>query len=162
MNIRDFEQMYLTELQEIHSVEDQLSRALPKMAEIAHNPQLKGAIEGHLGETKSHVERVASILQRHNADPREHEDQSMQSIIGEANKWAHMLENPGLRDAGLIASAQRIEHYEIAVYGTLASWAKQLGHEEDADTLFGILEEEKSADERLTALAKDVINPQAA
>lgn len=162
MNVTDFQQMYLAELQELYSAEDQVAKALPGMADMAHNPQLKGAMEGHLGQTQSHVQKLEGILKRHNVDPRAHQDQSMKSIIGEADRWAHMIENPDLRDAGLISSAQRIGHYEIAVYGTLASWAKRLGHEEDASTLHAICEEEKSADEKLSELAKSAINPQAA
>jgi ferritin-like metal-binding protein YciE len=161
MNVTDFKQMYLAELQELYSAEDQLAKALPGMAEMAHNPQLKGAMEGHLGQTQSHVQRLESILKRHNIDPREHQDQSMKSIIGEADKWAHMIENPDLRDAGLISSAQRIGHYEIAVYGTLATWAKRLGQEDDANTLHAICEEEKNTDEKLTELAKSTVNAQA-
>jgi len=102
------------------------------------------------------------MLRRHKIDPRAHKDQSMKSIIGEADKWAHMIEAPSLRDAGLIASAQRIGHYEIAVYGTLASWATQLELGEDADTLHAMLDAEKSADDKLTELARNVVNPQAA
>jgi ferritin-like metal-binding protein YciE len=89
-------------------------------------------------------------------------DQSMQAIVREAEKWARLVQDPDLRDAGLIASAQRVEHYEIAVYGTLATWAKQLGLDEDERTLHAILEEEKRTDERLTGLAKWIINPDAA
>jgi ferritin-like metal-binding protein YciE len=86
----------------------------------------------------------------------------MQAIVREADRWARMVSDPDCRDAGLIASAQRVEHYEIAVYGTLATWAKQLGLEEDQRTLHAILEEEKRTDEKLTDLAKRVINPEAA
>lgn len=84
----------------------------------------------------------------------------MQSLLQEAEKWAGMVKDPNLRDAGLIASAQRVEHYEIAVYGSLATWAKQLGWEQDLQALLG-LEEEKQADEKLSALAKRVVNPDA-
>jgi len=86
----------------------------------------------------------------------------MQAIVREAEKWAKMVQDPDLRDAGLIASAQRVEHYEIAVYGTLATWAKQLGSDEDERTPHAILDEEKRSDETLTGLAKQVINPDAA
>ena len=86
----------------------------------------------------------------------------MQAIVREAEEWARMVQDPDLRDAGLIASAQRVEHYEIAVYGTLATWAKQLGLDEDERTLHANLGEEKRTDETLTRLAKQVINPDAA
>ena len=83
-------------------------------------------------------------------------------LVREASKWADMIPDPDLRDCGLIASAQRIEHYEIAVYGTFATWAKQLDLQRDLSTLLGNLEEERSADSRLTEIAKEIVNPDAA
>jgi ferritin-like metal-binding protein YciE len=162
MNVNDFRQMYVTELQELRSVEAQLTGALPKMAEVANHPELKQAIQSHLEETRSQRDRLDTVLRRHGAEPREHVDQSMQAIVREAEKWARMVQDPDLRDAGLIASAQRVEHYEIAVYGSLATWAKQLGLDEDLQALLAILEEEKRTDERLSQLAKRVVNPDAA
>ena len=162
MNVNDFRQLYVTELQELRSVEDQLVQALPKMAEVAQNPRLKDAIQTHLELTRSQRERLDGALKRHGADAREHRDGSMETIIREADRWARMVQDPDLRDAGLIASAQRIEHYEIAVYGSLATWAKQLGLDEDVQALLAILEEEKRTDERMSMLAKRMINPDAA
>ena len=91
-----------------------------------------------------------------------HVDQAMQAMLREAEKWATMVQDRDLRDAGIIASAQRVEHYEIAVYGSLATWAKQLGLDEDLPALLDILEEEKRTDESLSTLAKRVVNPDAA
>jgi len=162
MNVDTFRQMYVTELQELRSVEAQLADALPKMAEVANHPEFKQAIQSHLEETRAQRDRLDTVLRRHGAEAREHMDQSMQAIVREAEKWARMVQDPDLRDAGLIASAQRVEHYEIAVYGTLATWAKQLGLDEDERTLQAILDEEKRTDETLTRLAKQVINPDAA
>lgn len=162
MNIETLKDLYIAELQEARSVEAQLAEALPKMMEAANAGDLKHALNEHLGETRSQLDRMDTILQRHGAQARAHSDQSMQTIIAEAEKWAGMVDDPACRDAGLIASAQRIEHYEIAVYGTLATWARQLGLEEDAETLRTILAEEKSADDTLTGLAKGDINSQAA
>ena len=162
MNVTDFRQMYVTELQELRSVEAQLTEALPKMADVANHPELKQAIQSHLEETRAQRDRLDEVLCRHGAEAREHMDQSMQAIVRQAEKWARMVQDPDLRDAGLIASAQRVEHYEIAVYGTLATWAQQLGLDEDERTLQAILDEEKRTDETLTGLAKQVINPDAA
>jgi ferritin-like metal-binding protein YciE len=162
MNIDDFRQMYVTELQELRSVEAQLVDALPKMAGVANHSELKQAIQSHLEKTRSQRDRLDEILRRHGAEPREHVDQSMQAIVREAEKWAKIVQDPDLRDAGLIASAQRVEHYEIAVYGTLATWAKQLGLDDDQRTLHAILEEEKRTDEKLTGLAQEIVNPDAA
>jgi ferritin-like metal-binding protein YciE len=162
MNLENFRDMYLTELQELRSVEAQLVEALPKLADVACRPELKQAIQAHFDETRSQQSRLDEILRRHGADPREHVDQAMQAMLKEAEKWAGMVQDQDLRDAGLIASAQRVEHYEIAVYGSLATWAKQLGLDEDLQTLLGILEEEKRTDESLSTLAKRVVNPDAA
>jgi len=155
-------QIYISELQEQRSAEEQLIQALPKMAEMAHDAGLGAALQEHLRETRGQLDRLDEILARHGAEPRAHTDRSMETILGEAGKWAMMIDDPEPRDAGIIASAQRVEHYEIAVYGTLACWAGQLGLAEDADALLAILEEEKSADEKLSELAKREVNPQAA
>jgi ferritin-like metal-binding protein YciE len=162
MNVDSFREMYVVELQELRSVEAQLTEALPKMAEAANHPELRQAIQGHLEETRSQRDRLDEVLRRHGAEPREHVDQAMGAIVREADKWAKMVQDADLRDAGLIASAQRVEHYEIAVYGTLATWAKQLGLDEDQRALHAILDEEKRADEKLTGLAKRIVNPDAA
>ena len=162
MTVNDFRQMYVTEVQELRSVEAQLVDALPKMVEVASHPELKQAIQSHLEDTRAQRNRLDTVLRRQGTEAREHMDQSMQAIVREAEKWARMVQDPDLRDAGLIASAQRVEHYEIAVYGTLATWAKQLGLDEDERTLHTILDEEKRADEKLSALDKRIVNPDAA
>jgi len=161
MNVENFRAMYKAELQEACSVEAQLVQALPKMAEVANSDRLKQALRMHLEETRGHQQRVEQLLRAHGAEARDHTDQSMQAMIREAEKWAGMVQEPALRDAGLIASAQRVEHYEIAIYGTLATWAKQLGLDEDVRTLHEILEQEKEADNKLTDLAKANVNPTA-
>jgi ferritin-like metal-binding protein YciE len=162
MNVDNFREMYTAELQELRSVEAQLVGALPKMADMASHPELKQAFQSHLEETRSQQSRLDEILRRHGAEPREHVDQAMQAMLQEGEKWAHMVQDQDLRDAGIIASAQRVEHYEIAVYGSLATWAKQLGLDEDLQALLAILEEEKRTDERLSTLPKRVVNPDAA
>jgi ferritin-like metal-binding protein YciE len=162
MNVDDFRQMYVAELQELRSVEEQLIHALPRMSNMAQHPDLKQAIMDHWEETRGQRERLDEVLRQHQVNPREHQDSSMEAILAEAKRWATMVEDRDLRDAGLIASAQRVEHYEIAVYGTLATWAKQLGLQEDLRILLEILDEEKRTDEALTELAKQIINPDAA
>ncbi len=162
MNVDNFREMYIAELQELRSVEAQLVEALPKMADMASHPELKQAIQTHLEETRWQQSQLDEILRRHGVDPREHVDQAMHAMLKEAEKWAGMVPDQDLRDAGLIASAQRVEHYEIAVYGSLATWAKQLGLDEDLPALLDILEEEKRTDDKLTTLAKNVVNPDAA
>ena len=163
MNVTSLRDLYIAELQEIRSVEEQLVEALPQDGRCGQ------AIRNSSRRSKPTWRRPArskpvvdEILRRHNAEPREHVDQAMQAMLQEAEKWASMVQDQDLRDAGLIASAQRVEHYEIAVYGSLATWAKQLGLDEDLQALLAILEEEKRTDERLSRLAKRVVNPDAA
>jgi ferritin-like metal-binding protein YciE len=162
MNVTSLRDLYIAELQEIRSVEELLVEALPRMADVAGHPELKQGIQTHLEETRAQQSRIEEILRRHSAEPREHVDQAMQAMLREAEKWANMVQDRDLRDASTIASAQRVEHYEIAVYGSLATWAKQLGLDEDVQALLAILEEEKRTDERLSMLAKRMINPDAA
>lgn len=161
MAIDNLRKMYLSEIQEQRSAEEQLVQALPQMAELASDAGLAEALQGHLRETRTQLDRLDQLLSAHGAEPRAHEDSSMTRIIEESAKWANMIDDPQARDAGIIASAQRVEHYEIAVYGTLATWAKQLGLENDMETLLEILDEEKAADEKLTGIAKSEANPQA-
>ena len=162
MNIDDFRKMYVAELQEARSVERQLAGTLPRMAEKAAHADLKEALEAHLAETQSQLDRLDTLLDGHTAPIGRHEDQAMQAILGEAAKWLDMFEDQDLRDAGLVASAQRVEHYEMAVYGTLAAWARQLGLDDDAEVLHDILEEERKADAKLTEVATRILNPDAA
>ena len=162
MNVDDFRRMYVIELQELRSVEDQLVRALPKMAQLVEHPGLRSALELHLAETRSQRDRLDELLNRHNAGTREHEDGSMAAILREGERWAKMVSDRDCRDAGIIASAQRVEHYEIAVYGTLATWARQLGLHDDARVLHSILQQEKAADEKLSRLAEQGVNREAA
>ena len=162
MNVGDLRTMYIAELKELRSVEDQLVTALPKMAQLVEHPRLRQALERHLAETESQRDRLDELLKRHNATAIAHEDSSMRAIIREADRWAGMVSDADCRDAGIIASAQRVEHYEIAVYGTLATWAQQLGLSEDHRVLRTILAEEKRTDAALTRLAEGGVNREAA
>jgi ferritin-like metal-binding protein YciE len=161
VNIDHFRDMFIAELQEARSVEELLGGALGKMAEAADNSDLAEAFRLHVAETHLHQRSVEGILGELGAEPREHEDQAMRALVGEAEKMMSMVESGPLRDAALIASAQRVEHYEIAVYGTLATYAKCLGLDEVKQKLADILEEEKATDERLSDLADGIINPSA-
>ncbi|WP_339637880.1 DUF892 family protein [uncultured Sulfitobacter sp.] len=162
MQINSFKEMYVSELQEARSLEAQLTSALPEMIEKTDDADLKQALQDHLSETQNHLERVGEILQRHGATAEDHKDQSMVRLVSEAEKWAEMIKDRDQRDAGIIASAQRVEYYEMAVYGTLSAWAKQLGFGEDEEDLRAILAQERAADDKLTRLAEREINPSAA
>jgi len=162
MEIDNFWKIYVAELQELRDVEDQLVEALPRMGQLVASPQLRQALESHLNETRAQRTEIDRLLLQHNAIPTKHEDSSMRALIREADRWATTVTDPECRDAGVIASVQRIEHYEIAVYGTLATWARDLQLETDFQTLDRILEQERRADATLTRLAKTRINSEAA
>jgi ferritin-like metal-binding protein YciE len=158
MEITTFKDMYLAELQELVSCEDQFAQCLLRMAEVASNPNLKDVLVQHQQATQIHKQRLEAILQKHGRSPRAHTDQAMQALVNECQKMIEMLKGNELRDAGLIASAQRLEHYEIAAYGTAAALADQLDLPADQKTLHRSLEEEKQTDIRLTQLAKGEVN----
>ena len=162
MQINSFKEMYVSELQEARSLEAQLTSALPEIIEKTGDADLRQALQDHLSETQNHLERVGEILRRHGATAEDHKDQSMVRLVSEAEKWAEMIKDRDQRDAGIIASAQRVEYYEMAVYGTLSAWAKQLGFGEDEEDLRAILAQERAADDKLTRLAEREINPSAA
>ena len=162
MPVSHLRDLYLAELQEMRSAEALMARTMPTLAERATDEGLSRMLAGDVEETRNHAERLGAILARHGADVAEHRDQSMAALVSETEKWSGMIAEPQCRDAALVASAQRLQHYEIAAYGSLAAWAKQLGFEEDLEALLAILEEEKRADDTLTDLAKRVVNPQAA
>jgi ferritin-like metal-binding protein YciE len=172
MQITNFKNMYIAELQELVSMEGQLADELPRMAEAASHPSLKNILMHHRDETQVQRQRLESILQKHGANPRAHTDQAtqalvfytdqaMQALVNETEMILAMLEGNNLRDAGLIASAQKLEHYQIAAYGTVAALAGELDLRDDQQMLHESLEEEKQADLRLTKLAKREVNPDA-
>jgi ferritin-like metal-binding protein YciE len=161
MEISNFKDMYLAELQELINVEEQLADALLRMAGAASHPALKRVLIHHRAETGTQRERLASILEVHGASPTAHTDQAMQTLVTETKKMLTMLIEDSLRDAGLIASAQKLEHYEIAAYGTAAALAGQLDLCDEQKLLHLSLEEEKRFDAQLTQLAKQEVNPEA-
>jgi ferritin-like metal-binding protein YciE len=161
MEIRSFKEMYIAELQELVSVVRQLEECLPRVAEAASHPALKKIILDNRQDNELQKERLEVILQMHGAKVQAHTDQAMQAMVYETNKMLPMLKGDDLRDAGLIASVQRLKHYEIAAYGTAAALAGQLKLRDDQDVLLESLEEEKLADVELTALAEREVNPDA-
>ncbi len=161
MEISSFKEMYIGELQELVSVEKQLAELLQRMGREASHVKLKDALLEHSRQTAVQRRRLESILEKHGADPNAHTDQAMQSLIKETDKMVRMLKGKELCDAGLIASAQKLEHYEIAAYGTAAALAGQLNLRDEQDILHESLEEEKDADFLLTTLAKHEVNPEA-
>ncbi|HYH20367.1 MAG TPA: DUF892 family protein [Azospirillum sp.] len=161
MQINTFKEMYFAELSEIHDAERRMADALTRMADKASHDGLRQALLEHRDQTQAQRDRVRAILDRHGYNPDAHEDQAMASLIAEAEKMLDILQSGDLADAGLIASAQKIEHYEIAAYGTVAAYAGALGLADDQLDLHVILDEEKATDQRLTMLAKSVVNQDA-
>lgn len=158
----NFQDLYISELSEMRSVEDQMAKSLATFADQASDTDLGDLIRSHRDTTEQHRDRLADLLRAHDADGEVHSDGSMAALISESGNWANMIEDDALRDAGLIASLQRMEHYEMAVLGTLASWADRLGHKHDAATLTSILEDDKVTDARLTEIAEGAVNRAAA
>jgi ferritin-like metal-binding protein YciE len=161
MEITSFKDMYLSELQELASVEDQLAESLLHMAEVASHPTLKNMLLHHSEKTQVQKDRLESTLQKHGVSPKAHTDQAMEALLKETGKMLTMLKGDDLRDAGLIASAQKLEHYEIAAYETAAALAGQLDLRDDQQMLHTSLEEERHADALLTQLAKSEVNSDA-
>lgn len=161
MQINTFKDLYLSEVQELVSAQHQISEARLRMAEVASHPSLKSALASHREDTEAQATRLEAILKKHGANPRAHTDQAMKALIGETEKMMSMLDGDDLRDAGLLASAQKLAHYEIAGYGAAAALAGQLDLRDDQQTLHECLEEEKKADTELTRIAKEEVNPDA-
>ena len=161
MEIRTFKDMYIAEVQELASVARQLGEYLPRVVDAASHPALKKAIIENKEDTESQMERLEAILETHGAEVDAHTDQAMQAMVSETEKMLPMLRGRELRDAGLIASIQRLKHYQIAAYGTAAALAGQLRLRDDQDVLLGSLEEERIADMELTSVAEQEVNPDA-
>jgi ferritin-like metal-binding protein YciE len=154
--------LFLHQLQDIYYTENQLVKALPKMAEKATDKQLKQGFLTHLDETKTHVQRLEQVFQMLGAEPKALDCPAIDGIIEEAEEVAGEVADKQVLDAALINAAQAAEHYEIARYGSLVAWAKQLGRNDIASVLQKTLEEEKATDKKLTSLAESKINLRAA
>lgn len=154
--------LFIHELKDIHHAEGQIVKALPKMSRAAQSPALKAAFEEHLAVTEEQKHRLERIFEQLDATPRGVKCVGMEGLIEEGQDIIGENADPAVKDAGLIAAAQRIEHYEIAVYGTLRTFANLLGHHDIAGVLEQSLDEEKAADEKLTQIAEQSINVAAA
>jgi ferritin-like metal-binding protein YciE len=160
---KGLQKLYVEELKDLYSAETQLTKALPKMAKGATSPQLRQAFETHLRETEGHVQRLQQIFEGLEAGARGKKCKGMEGLIEEGEELLKEKSDfePDALDAGLIGAAQRVEHYEIAAYGTARTFAQQLGEEEAARLLQQTLDEEYATDEKLTALAVGGINQEA-
>ena len=153
MSINSLKDVYIEQLKDMYSAEKQLIEALPKMADAASNSKLKSAFTSHLGETEAHLEAVRAILDDLDENPASTKCKAMEGLIEEGDEIAREDGDPDARDAALIVAAQKVEHYEIASYGSLRTFADSLGYKKAADVLQTILNQEYTADQVLDDLA---------
>jgi ferritin-like metal-binding protein YciE len=161
MELDTLKDLYVDELKDLYSAEKQLVKALPKMAKAANDPELQQAFRTHLKETTQHVERLEQICRELGVSPRGKKCVGMEGLIEEGNELIKEGPEPEVLDAGLINKAQHVEHYEIAGYGTVRTYARQLGFDNQAELLQQTLDDEGRTDHLLTELAESGINVEA-
>jgi ferritin-like metal-binding protein YciE len=162
MELNTLKDLYIHELKDLYSAEKQLVTAIPKMAKAAKNQELAAGFREHLEQTKGHVERLERVLSTMGQSTRGPKCRGMEGIVAEGAEMIEKEGNDEVKDAGLIAAAQRVEHYEMAGYGSARTYAEMLDDQEGAKLLSQTFEEEKETDEKLTKLAKSAINVEAA
>ncbi|MDB6067915.1 MAG: hypothetical protein JWR26_4123 [Pedosphaera sp.] len=153
--------LLLMEVRDIYNAEKQITKALPKAAKKASSPELKAAIEEHLHQTEGHVNRLEQVFKILGEPAKGRTCPAMKGILEEAAEVMSQKADPAVLDAAIIGAAQKVEHYEIASYGTIIEWAKQMGREDIGRLLGETLDEEEKTDQKLTQLAKSDINPKA-
>ncbi len=154
----DLRKTFIEELKDLYDAEKQITKALPKMVKAADHEELKEAFESHLEETEAQIERLEKVFELFDETPKGKKCKAMEGLVAESKELIE--EDEG--DAALICAAQKVEHYEIASYGSLVSWARLLGEDEAADLLEETLGEEEQADEKLTDIAESTINAEEA
>jgi ferritin-like metal-binding protein YciE len=162
MELNTLKDLYIHELKDLFSAEQQLVKALPKMAKAAANKELAAGFQQHLEQTKEHAKRLQQILSNHQQTTRGPKCKGMEGIVAEGAEMIEEEADEEVKDAGLIAGAQRVEHYEMAGYGTARTYAELLGDKEGQKLLQTTLEEERQTDEKLSRLAVSAINIAAA
>ena len=158
MKVDSLEKLMVEELKDLYDAEKQITEALPKMAEEAKTSDLRQAFEDHLKQTKGNVRRLEKVFEELDVSDREKKCKGMQALIQEGEEMMKQVSDPMTRDAALIAAAQRVEHYEMAGYGTVVSYAQQLDHNEVAKQLQQTLNEEKQTDLMLSQIAELKVN----
>lgn len=158
MKLGNLNDLFLTELKDIYSAESMILKSLPKLAKAAASPKLQEAFKEHLEETKNQVERLNQIFTNLGVPPKSKKCEGMEGIIAEAEEFLDAQGDPAVKDAALIACAQKVEHYEICGYGTCRTFAQFLGDQQSAELLQQTLDEEKKTDKLLTKLAEKDIN----
>ncbi len=153
MKFETLHDLYLNELHDLYHAENQIIKALPKMIESANLSELRNALSNHLEQTRGHVERLEQVFRLHNEEIEGEKCKGMQGIIDEGKDLIKHDDNLDVRDAAIISAAQKVEHYEMAAYGTVRTWAKMMNHDEAAVLLQQTLDEEGEADKKLTEIA---------
>lgn len=156
MELNSLKTLFIDQLKDLKDAENQLTKALPKMAKAATSPELQQAFERHLEQTKGHLERVEQVLSEVSGNNRGKKCKAMEGLIEEGAELMKEKAEPEVMDAGLIAAAQKVEHYEIASYGTARTYANLLGMNQTAKTLQQILDEEGQTDKMLTQIAETI------
>jgi ferritin-like metal-binding protein YciE len=157
----DLHELFLDELADVYNAEQQLTKALPKLIKAAESDELREAIEEHLEETEEHVSRLEQVAESLDETLKRKTCYAMKGLIEEADDIVKEQKDSSALDAGIIAACQKVEHYEIASYGTLCAWAEQMGHDDALRLLRETEEEESAADEKLTEVAENIANQRA-
>jgi ferritin-like metal-binding protein YciE len=160
--LNSLEDLFWDQMKDIYDAEQRITEALPKMADAASAPDLKMAFREHLEQTRHHVERLEQIFRSAGKGADRETCEGIKGLLKEGEEILHAKGNDETRDAGLISAAQRVEHYEMAVYGAIRTFANRLGRQDFADLLQRTLDEEGAADKRLTEIAERQVNVQAA
>lgn len=161
MKLESLKDLYVEQLKDLYSAETQIVEALPKLAERASSSDLKNAFQEHLRQTQEQVRRLEQIFQDIGESPKGHTCEGMKGLLKEGEEMIKMQGDAKVIDAGLIAASQRVEHYEIAGYGTVRTYAELLGKDQHVSLLERTLQEEEMTDERLTELAESYVNEEA-
>jgi ferritin-like metal-binding protein YciE len=161
MKLDTLEKLYVDELRDIYNAENQLLKALPKMAKGSSSPDLKSGFEKHLRQTESHVERLEQIFAELDESPKGKTCHAMKGLIEEGSEILNEDGEESVLDAGIIVAAQKVEHYEMAAYGSARTFARLLGQEKAAELLQTTLDEESETNESLNQLAENIVNPEA-
>jgi ferritin-like metal-binding protein YciE len=161
MKLDTLKTLYINELRDLYNAENQLVKALPKMAKGASSEELKDAFEKHLKQTKSHVERLEEVFEDLGEKPKGKTCKAMKGLIEEGSEILHEDGEESVIDAGIIVAAQKVEHYEIAGYGSVRTFAQLLGRDRSAELLQTTLDEESETNETLNQLAEGIVNPEA-
>ena len=161
-DIKTMDDLFVHTLQDIYYAENQITKALPKMIDKTKDPELKRAFETHLTETKAQIKRLEEVFKMHGKEPKGVTCEATDGILAEAESVMKEVGDQEVLEAAMLASAQAVEHYEITRYGTLATWARQLGREDSASLLHQTMEEERATDVKLSKLAESRINRRAA